>query len=320
MLVMKIRYIWVFLVGMIFSGAGLAAQNLPTSNKTAVKSLNGIAAIVNSDIITQQQLDHAIYAARKQLQRNNIQLPDEGQFKKEVLQQLIYQRLQLDIAKRNKIKASDKDIDQAISNIASRNNLTVAELKAKLVQQGLTYAVFRKQLRNQLIITKLQREAILSTIQVNKSDIAAYRKEHAAQTNPLQYDVAHILIPLPNSASAAQTKKVKAKAEHILKKIRAGKSFDSFVNTYAGSGDLGWRALSDLPTIFADQVAKMKKGAINGPIQAANGFHIIKLNGTRQKDAYTNQQIRSLIMQQKFQVALQKWLKKLYDSAYIHIS
>lgn len=317
---MKMRFIWIFLVSMGFLSVSVADNNLPIPNTTPLKSINGIAATVNSEIITEQQLDHALYAARQQFQHNNVPLPDSATLRKEVLQQLIYQHLQLEIAKRNKITVSDKEVDQAISHLAAENHATISQLKEKLAQQGLSYTGFRKQLRKQLIITKLQREAILSNIHINKSDINAFRQEHATETNPMQYHVAHILIPLPDSPSPAQIKQTKAKAEAVLKQLRAGKSFDSFADNYAGSGDLGWRALEDLPAIFANPISTMKPGSFSSPIRAANGFHILKLEGKQQKDAYSDQQIQSLMTQQKFEKALKKWLDQLYKSAYIHIN
>ena len=317
---MKMRCILAFLAAISFGGVSVAHNNLPIPNNTPIKSVNGIAAIVNNDIITNQQLNHAIVAARQQLQHNNIPLPHAAKLRQEVLQQLIYQQLQLQIATRNNIKISDKEVDQVITRIAAQNHATIAQLKQKLVQQHLSYKVFRSQLRKQLTISKLQREAIASTIHINQAEIAAFRKKHATQTNPAQYHVNNILIPLPDSPTPEQVKQAQAKAHKVLQQLRSGKSFSSLVNTHPGSGDLGWRALSELPTLFATTVIKMKIGGVSQPLQAANGFHILKLAAQRQKDVVSNQKIQAIITQQKSEKALQKWLQQLWHSAYIHIN
>ena len=297
------------IISILFGMNTLANHALPTPNATPMKPLNGIAAIVNDDIITQSQFDHAVIAAKQQLTQSNIPVPNTATLKKQVMDQLIYQHLQLQIAKRNNIEATDKQINEAMAGIAEQNKIPVAELKTKLAQEGISYHTFRSQISKQIIISQLQHQAV-SNVSVSKKDIADFRAQHKAELNPTQYHVANLLLPS------------KTKAEQLMKKLRTSHlHFDQLMQDHPGSSDLGWRNLNDLPTLFSNAIQQKKPGTIAGPLHAANGYHIIKLLGTRNKSGGpTDTQVQNILMQQKFQKALQKWLQQLRHSAYIHIN
>ena len=305
----KFIYLPLAIIIALFGMNTMANHSLPTPNATQMKPLNGIAAIVNDDIITQSQFNHAMMAARQQLTQSNIPVPDATTLKKQVMDQLIYQHLQLQIAKRNNIEATNKQINAAMARIAEQNKIPVTELKTKLAQEGISYHTFRSQISKQIIISQLQHQAV-SNITVNKKDIAAFREQHKTELSPMQYHVANLLVPS------------KTKAKQLMEKLRTnGHHFDQLMQNYPGSGDLGWRNLNDLPTLFSDAIKKTKPGAVAGPLHAANGYHIIKLLGTRNKGGGpTDAQVQNILMQQKFQKALQKWLQQLRRSAYIHIN
>ncbi len=297
------------------------AAGLPTPNVTKEQSVNQIVAVVNDEIITQSELDHALLAAQQQFQQRGIPVPDEQTFKKQVLDQLIYQKLQLQLAKRNNVTASNEEVNTAIAQIAAQNRATLDQLKEKLTQDGVSYETFRDQIRKQIIIGKLQRQAIGGTLSVSKSEIAEYRAKNATQNNSAQYHVATVLFSLPDAATPEQIAAVKQQAESELKKLQRGTNFTQAINTHPGSSDLGWRSLNDLPQLFVNQVTKMKPGEVAGPVQAPNGFHVIKLIGKRQNSSgLTDQQIQNVLLQQKYQQALEKWLQQLRQGAYVRVT
>ena len=312
-------FLFAFFIAVSVGGV-FARSHLPTPNVTHVQSLDRILAVVNGEVITQNQFNHALHAARQQFAQNNIPMPNAKKFKQEVLQQLINQKLQLQLAKRNNVTVSDEQINAAIGHIAAQNHATVSQLKAKIAEQHIPYKVFRNQIRKQLTITKLQQEALSSSVTINKTEIAAYRKRHQAQISPQQYQIATVLIPLPGSATKAQIIHAKEKALLVMKQLHAGFSFNKAMQAHPGSLNLGWRPLSQVPQIFVAQVLKLKTGEIAGPIKAPNGFHIIKLQGIRETGSgISDNQIQQIIFRQKFEKALQKWLQTLRKSAYIHI-
>lgn len=308
-------------MGLLFSVNLVATATLPTPTLTPVHHLNRIIAVVNEEIITQSEFDRALVISKQQIQHSGVQMPDEKTFRKEVLDQLIYQKLQLQIAKRNNITATDAEVDTAIGRIITQNHITLAILKQKLQEEGTSFESFKDSLRQQITISKVQRQAVGGSISVSKAEIAEFRKQHAAQLNPAsQYDIATIIIPLPESPTDAQIAQAKATATLVYNTVRTQNNFNALMEKYPGSSDLGFRALSDLPQLFAAQVVKMHPGEVAGPIQAPNGFHVIKLIDVQQKAGnLTTQQIQMIIYQQKFEKLLRPWLEKLKKSAYVKI-
>jgi peptidyl-prolyl cis-trans isomerase SurA len=309
------------LMGGLFASF-VASATLPTPTVTSMHNLNRIVAVVNESVITQSEFDHALVVSKQEALQNHIPIPDEKTFKQHVLDQLIYQKLQLQLAKRNNITATNKEIDEAIGRIATQNHITVDILKQKIAQEGVTFETFKKQLGRQIIITKLQRQALGSNVTVSKAEVAAFRAQHAAELRGnVQYDLATLLIPLPDSPTPEQVAQAKEKALAVYQQVKTQKNFDALMNQYPGSSDLGYRNLNDLPQLFAAQAVKMRVGEIAGPIQAPNGFHILKLLDTKQQGGGgpTNEQIQMIVYQQKFDKLLRPWLLKLKQSAYVKV-
>ena len=303
----------------VTSISAFAQSALPPPNAAHEQYLDQIIAVVNDEIITQSELSHALTAAKQEFRQRQILAPNQKTFKKQVLDQLIYQKLQLQVAKRNQIEVTNSEINAAVASISEANHLSQTALKQKLTQEGISYKEFRSQLQKQLIISKLQQQALQDNISINKCDIAAFEKQHAAQIASTEYRIATILIPLPVSATQAQINHAKGKAALVLKQLEKGSSFEIAMKMHPGSADLGWRSVNELPQVFVKTILKMKPNEVTGPIQAPNGFHIIKLLDKEAKNTVSDQQIQQIVYQQKVEKALQKWLTKLRSSAYIHI-
>ena len=315
------------IMGIVFISMSLFCVNiiakaaLPAPGSPTLHSLNQIAAVVNNEIITQTELHHAILAAQQQLQQNGIPLPSNRELRKQVLEQLIYQHLQLQIAKKNHVTVSSQEIDNAITNLAARNNTTLAGFKQLLVQQHFPYDTLRQQVEQQLIIAKLQQQALSHSIIVSKSDVVAFRAKHATKLNPSEYHVADILIPLADSPTPTQIDATKTAVATAVKKLKSGIPFDSVMNDYPDSQDLGWRSLTDLPTLFTHSVETLQPGQWTGPLQAPNGWHIIRLIEKRRvNNDPNNPSIEDLVFQEKLQTALKKWLSELRAASYIQIN
>ena len=286
---------------------------------TPEESLNQIIAVVNDEIITQSEFAHETNITKQQFAQKRVSLPNRQVFERQVLDQLIYQKLQLQLAKRNNIKATNREVDAAVTRIAAQNHLSRTALKQKLGQEGISYKEFLSQLQKQLIILKLQHQIVGSDIAINRSDILAFKKQHQKQLTYAQYHVATVLIPLFDDSTQAQINHAREKAMLVLNKLRSGSNFKAGMKTHPGSIDLGWHAADDLPQVFTSVITKMKKNEIAGPIQAPNGFHIIKLIDKKTRSSVTDQQVQQIIYRKKFEQALQKWLLQLRRAAYVRI-
>lgn len=317
---MRIITIFSIISFMLIANLALANNKLPTPSTsslpkphTITQNLDGIAAVVNDDVITQSELSAAIERIKKQMIASGAKDINNAELKNNVLQQLINQKLLMQLAKRANISVDDKQVDQAIAHIAKANHLSVKQLEGKLKSQGMSLAEYKKEIKKQITLHQVQMSAVSQDIQVTDEDVAKFLKKYKDKVaQAKQYHVLDLHI----DASTAD-KKALSKAKQLMVSWKKGKLSSSNIT------DLGWQSAKTLPTIFLDQLAHMKKGDIAGPIAAPNGFHIIKLVGTKShapSKMPSDAQIKNMIFQQKSQKAVEKWLKKIRKSAYIKIT
>jgi peptidyl-prolyl cis-trans isomerase SurA len=308
----------------------LFTSNLLAASKTsatAIEPVDGIAAIVNKAVITNSQLNAATANVKKHMLEQNVLIPDETSLRKQVLKQLIMESLQLQMAKQAKVTVSSKELNQAINNIAKRNHISLKELKSKVASQGQTFKDFAKEIKKQMLISKIQHAAVDSKLKVTDADIDQFmQKEKAKHAGAHDYHIANILIELPDDATATQVANAKNRAEDTYKKLKKGESFakvaklESSGENALNGGDMGWQPQTDLPDLYLDQLKHMKVGQVTQPLKAGNGFHIIKLLGVkRSKGSLTRSQARQILLEKQFQKALSTWQQKLKSSAYIKV-
>jgi peptidyl-prolyl cis-trans isomerase SurA len=249
----------------------------------AIETLDRIVAVVNNHAITQQQLSEQIEMTRQQWQGEHKPIPDAATFRTQVLNQMINNELQLQLAANSGLKINEAALDKTIQEIAQRNGFTLEQLREKLQQENIPYAKYRQQIRQQLIINRLQQDEVGTKITVTdqetKDELA-----HLPQSSPqkVAYHVEDLLIPFPDHPSATDIARIKQTGLSLLQQVKNGISFQQLVeqhklNPPLSGGDLGWRPLNDLPDIFQTPIEKLKPGEIAGPIQAENGFHLIRL-------------------------------------------
>jgi peptidyl-prolyl cis-trans isomerase SurA len=307
--------------------ANIFADNLPTPTKTPpAQTIDQIVAVVNDDVITSQEFNVALKEARQQYAHNKIPLPKTSTLKKQILDNMIYQKLILQMAERAHVTVSDHDIDQAIGRIAAQNHITVSQLKEKIGQDGLSYSTFRKQIKKQVRISKTQGQAVSAKVHITRADIDQYRKSLSQSASHKQFQLADLVIPYPDNASAKEKETTKQQALSVMKKLQSGADFNKIATLVSGdeaaqTNNLGWRTLSELPSLFASTAKTMKAGGLAGPIAAPNGYHILKLRGIRSSaDKLTDKQVRMHLYQKQFNDAVKKWLKELRDNAYVQIN
>jgi len=281
------------------------------------KALDKIVAIANDDVITQSQLDSAFIQAKQQVAAQKINIaPNE--LKQQVLNQLILQSLQLQMAKRAKITADDNEVNNAIQNILKENNLTLNQLEQKLEQQGISFNSLKDNLRKQIIITKLQQVAVGQTINISNSDVQKFKQQYSQQTNAqVSYHLDTIVAPLSGGMDKAKALLKLLQQKQNLQ-VAAAKIYGATMSLE--EDDLGWRTQDELPDVFQNMTVNMKVNTYAGPVQAPNGFHILHLIGKKTSgQKLTDIQIKEMVYQQQFNKKLIPWLKQLKSSAYVKV-
>ncbi|BBB15786.1 chaperone SurA [Candidatus Rickettsiella viridis] len=267
-------------------------SSLLVSMASAAETLDRIVAVVNTHVITQQQLNEQIELARQQAQAENKPIPTAASFRTEVLNHMIDTELQRQLAETAGMKVDEAGLDKTIASIAQRNGLTVGELRSRLEQENIPYAKYRQKIREQLITARLQQDEVGQKITVTPQEITdALAHMPKPNSGNAAYHIEDLLVPLPNNPSSNVLATTKQAALSLLQQAKSGRSFQQLVeqpqnaSLSLSGGDLGWRPLNELPDIFQSSVQSLKPGEIAGPIQAQNGFHLIRLLESRGSSA-----------------------------------
>jgi peptidyl-prolyl cis-trans isomerase SurA len=263
------------------------------------QSLNSIVAVVNDDIILSSELDNATRSVVKQLEEKGTPLPEKSVLEKEVLDKLIMESLQLQLAASNGITIDDSQLNTEIKELAENNGVSLTEFRNILERDGYSYQAFREDLRKQLTIMQVRRMMVASTIKVNDQEIDNLLATlKSSGQGGVEYHLGHILIAIPEAASPGEIQATKARAENTLQRLRGGADFaevalvTSDSQTALEGGDLGWRNLGQLPSMFLDTVKGMQVGDISDLIRSSGSFHIIKLLGKRGDERHFVEQTR----------------------------
>jgi peptidyl-prolyl cis-trans isomerase SurA len=272
------------------------AQPSPAARPAAARaqSVDRVVAIVNDEAITLHDVDEAKRIVLQQMKQQGVQPPSADVMDKQVLERLITDRALLQFAKESGLRVDDTQIERTIQRIAQDNKLSVEELKKALVAEKLTFSKYREDIRSELIMQRLREREVDSRITVSEAEVDLYMATLKTQNaGDSEYELAHILVLVPEQASSDQIEAKRRRAEEALKAIKAGGDFAqvaagfSDANDALRGGNLGWRAGARLPTVFADQVRTMKPGDISPVLRSASGFHIVKLINKRGRNEGT---------------------------------
>ena len=246
--------------------------------------LDKITAVVEDDVILESELQKEVSSIMQRIKASNTQSPPEYILRKQVLEKMILDKLQIQLADRAGIKVTDELLNSSAVDIAQRNNMNIEQFRAELSSQGIGYKSFLDNMRNEIVINQLRAREIGGRIKVTDQEV-----EHAMETQEkvgdesAQYHLGHILVAVKEGASANEIQQAQNKAEELVNKLRSGQDFtqtaigESEDSNALKGGDLGWRSKEDIPTLFVDYVAKMAAGDVAEPIRSPSGFHIIKM-------------------------------------------
>ena len=253
-----------------------------------IVEIDRIVAVVNDDVIVYSALQTRVRTVVEQLENSGVPAPPGDVLEKQVLEQLIIDRLQMQIAADTGIRIDDESLNRQIADIARQNNLSLRQFRDVLKRDGYDFAAFREEIRNELIKSRVQQRQVQSRVQVTARDIDNFLATREKQGgNTADYRIGHILVAVPDGASPEQLAEARDEIEDILARLNAGANFgrtaaaESDGRQALEGGDLGWRKDGELPTLFENVVPELKKGEVSDIIRSSSGFHLVKLLDVR---------------------------------------
>lgn len=277
-----------YVVG-VLSGLSLALQ-APVHAQSAAATqaqpafVDGIVAVVNNGTITKRELNTRLIELEKRLTSQGIALPPRTQLQKQLLERMIVEQAQIQLAKEGGITVDDTMLDRAVTQIAAQNQLSLPDFRSQLEKEGIAYNSFREEIRREILMQRVRERNVNSAVTVSESEIDNYLSaEKSAATGRDELHLAHILVRVPENASSSQIAERQKRADDIRARIAQGEDFAKTAATYSDSsdalngGDLGWRGQDRLPQLFLDGVTNLQSGQVSPVIKSANGFHIIKV-------------------------------------------
>jgi peptidyl-prolyl cis-trans isomerase SurA len=263
-----------------------------SEQKVIGSAIDQIAVIVNDDVITQYELKVYLRKIKEQLKKQGTPLPAAAELEKQVLERMIIDKLQLQLAKETGLRIDDAQLDKALGRIAQQNNFaTLLEFKEKLSTEGVDFKKFREEIRNEITFTRLREREVDSKLVVSDNEIDNYLFTQSKQAGKSEeVELAHILIQIPEQATPEKIKVSKQRAEKAWEQLQSGAQFAQVAAGFSDAkdglqgGSLGWRAADRLPSIFQGALKTMKQGDFSGILRSPNAFHIIKLLDRKNKD------------------------------------
>ena len=258
--------------------------------KTNVIPLDKIIVVVNDSIITQVELDERIKLISQQIKQRGNTVPPRNSLEKQILERLIIEKLQLQMAKQTGIRINDEMVNRVIANIAKENRLSMDQFRQAIKKDGFNFVDFRENVRREITISRLRKMRVENKVNISEQEIDNFLSQYLqGQSVNDEYHLSQILIATPEAATPEQINESKLKAESVVKELKAGHDFSQKAITLSNDelalkgGDLGWRKVAQLPSLFTKIVSKMNKNEIQGPLRTSSGFYIIKLNNKRSK-------------------------------------
>jgi peptidyl-prolyl cis-trans isomerase SurA len=265
-----------------------------------------IVAVVNKDVITATELAARVAQAERQLRRQGIALPERTAFERQILEHLILEKAQLQLAADSGLRVDELQLDRAVQRIVESNKTSLPEFRRALEADGISFERFRANVRDQILLTRLREREVDDRVQVSDSEVDIFLEVNkAAAAGAVEYNAAHILVRIPEQAGPERIEQARARAEQARAEALAGGDFGRLAATLSDAGDalqggaLGWRAPNRLPELFADSLRTMKPGDVSPVLRSPAGFHVLKLleqRGTGGASAVTQSRVRHILV------------------------
>lgn len=299
--------------------AGLPAH----AQRSAPRTADYIVAIVNQELVTAAELQQRIAQVRENARRSNTPLPPDEELKQEVLNALIDERVIVTNARDSGMRLDDAELERAMANVAAQNQLTPQQLRERLRREGIDYARFRKNIRDQLLVERTREREVQQRIRISDPEIDAWLdKQRAAAGNSTEYNLAQVLVVVPENAPAQVVEERRARAEAALERLRKGEAFDAVAREIsedtnrAKGGEIGARPASQLPDIFVDAVRTLKVGEFTPTLlRSSAGFHVLKVLSRTETGAFTVTQTRArhVLLRPSAQLSQEAAIRRLQE-------
>ena len=263
----------------------LCVAALPALAQSArIQLVDRVVAVVNDEVITRYELNEQKRAVAAQLKRQGVTMPPDAELDAQVLERFINEKVQLQYAKENGVRADDETVTASLQRIASDNKMSMLQFSAALKQDGVTLEKFRDELKNEIVLSRLRDREVESRVVVTDAEIEAYLAQAKLQgANQSEYQLAHILVLVPEQATPDQVEAKKKRAEEASRQLKTGTAFAQVAAVFSDASDatqggaLGWRQGDRLPALYAQASQKLAVGETSDVLRSANGFHIVRL-------------------------------------------
>jgi peptidyl-prolyl cis-trans isomerase SurA len=277
-----------YLIQPLLLAGALTVVCQPNLQAEEVVKLDRIVAIVDQTVVTEQELESRITTVTAQLKKQGTELPAENILRKQILERLITDTLQIQYAAQTGLKVDDNQLDKTIERIAEQNQMTLTEFSEALAKDGVSMRKFRSDIRNEITIARLREREVDGRVNVTESEIDNFLTSQAANTeNQDEFEISHILIRTPEEGATEDVQKAKAKVDAAVKELNTGKSFAEVSASFSDApnalegGKLGWKSGTQMPALFLDALKTMQVGELSQPLRSPNGFHVLKLTNKR---------------------------------------
>jgi peptidyl-prolyl cis-trans isomerase SurA len=269
-----------------------------TAVAPAQELLDEIVAVVDDNVIMRSELDRAVASIKRQIEASGNQVPPADILNSQVLERLIVQEIQINRAEMVGIRVADAEVDAALSNIASQNGMTLAQMQQTIEQDGFSFADFRRDMKRDMQAERVRYAYANSNVKISDHEIDLFLADNELDQG--EVDIQHLLIATSSENDSAATEAARTEAEELYEKIMAGENFAVLATKFSDGqkalegGRLGWRPVNQLPPLFAEQVKLMSAGEVTRPIRSPSGFHIIKLLDKKSETTKTVDQYNAL--------------------------
>ncbi|MDP7591362.1 MAG: peptidylprolyl isomerase SurA [Litorilituus sp.] len=291
------------------------------------EQLDKVAAIVNNSVVLESEIQDLLTSIKNQAKKNNQSLPSDNALRTQVMDKLINDSLVLQIGERMGIQVSDAQLDQTIANMAGENKLTLSQFRQEIISDGTDYEKYRENVRTELISGEVRRNSVRRRIFISPQEIENLLELMKAQTNnDVEYHLGHILIEIPSEATQKEMTSAKNRAEKVIELLNNGSDFTKIAIASSGGsnalegGDLGWKNINEMPTLFSELIDGKDKGTVVGPIRTGLGFSIVKVHDIRGRQLVEVEEVKArhilikpsiILSEEKAEEQLQGLLEKI---------
>ena len=293
-----------------------------------IELIDRVVAVVDSGVIMESQLNSRVEEILIRLKNDKAELPPLNLLEEQVLDRLIIEEIQLQLAERAGIKISDSELNQTLSRVSAQNNLSLDDFRIKLEEEGSSYRSFRDTIRKELIIQRVQRGKVGAKVDISEQEIENFiNSEEGKSQLAEQYNVQHILLSVKSGLTEKEISEIENNANSLIERLDNGEGFEKLAASYSSGqnalegGFLGWRTSSELPSLFAQVVTDLKVGTVAKAFRSGAGFHILKLSDKRGNTVkFLDQTLARHILVQPSEIRTENQAKELINNIYERLS